>query len=804
MNLSHLLQSAKTEEDVKDAYIKALGLKNVQKNLIDVQTEEIWFEAKAITTSPAAMFAQLLVYVKTAYSKGEPIPPFLGVFDREKAAFMETKHALPLFKDKTIEWPKTASQVNKTPVTKMFVAQVQPYIEAYFVVYKIATHEDEFIQAVQTAIKEGKFIRTPITPDNLKQVFDKWVEMIGRELEGVDETDYALLFFADIMHDGQNTAIANLPAKLLYDGEKPIFMRDGKNYELSSIAGYRRFWTIYHRPPDQEYRDYLLERRDSLLPLDERSFKGAFYTPLKVVDKAYDLLAETLGKNWQQKYIIWDMCCGVGNLEVKHSNHRNIFMSTLDKADIDVMNAARTCAVASRFQYDYLNDDIDDWGNLDYALTNKLPKALQQAIADANNNVEGAKKILVLMNPPYAEAANTQGNAGKTNVANTQIGKLMADAGYGYAARELFVQFLARIQKEIPNAVIATFSTLKYVNAPNFEKFRERWKAKYLGGFVVHSKAFDGLNGNFPIGFLVWDTAKKKKITEIELNVLNKNANWLGEKSFFNLPNNSFLSEWMSRSKKNDTDVIPLMGAIKPISKNIGMRNSKWSNNAIGHFFCNGNDLQNSGTMTALFSSVHSIGHAGGFFVTKENLWQAAIIFSVRRLIRPTWQNDRDQFLQPTEPLPPAFKNDCLIWMLFNGSNLTASANDLEWNNQKWSIVNHFIPFNETEVGANGRFESDFMVEYLKGKPLSKEAKTVLDAGRDVWKLYFASDFNRKIRTEFKLNRPDVGWYQIRNALAENVKQNGTEFDLSAFKTAYEELSEKLRPQVYEFGFLKL
>jgi hypothetical protein len=95
----------------------------------------------------------------------------------------------------------------------------------------------------------------------------------------------------------------------------------------------------------------------------------------------------------------------------------------------------------------------------------------------------------------------------------------------------------------------------------------------------------------------------------------------------------------------------------------------------------------------------------------------------VRRLIKPTWINDRDQFLQPTQPLTDEFKNDCLIWMLFNGSNLTASANDLDWNGKKWSIVNHFIPFTEAEVNAPDRFESDFMVQYLSRKPLSKEAK---------------------------------------------------------------------------------
>jgi len=322
--------------------------------------------------------------------------------------------------------------------------------------------------------------------------------------------------FADIMHDGKTPAMANLPVRLAHDGETPIFMKDGKVYELASVAGYRRFWTIYHRPPEQEYRDYLLERRDSLLPLDERSFKGAYYTPLKVVDKAYDFLSETLGANWQEKYIVWDMCCGVGNLEVKHSNHRNVFMSTLDKADIDVMKASRTCVAATQFQYDYLNDDIDDWGNIDYALSDKMPKTLRQAIADSKNKVKGAKKILVLMNPPYAEAANTLGNAGKTDVAKTRIGALMSDSGYGYASRELFVQFVARIQKEMPNATLAMFSKLKYINAPNFEQFRDHWKAKYLGGFVVHSKAFDGLKGNFPIGFLVWDTSKNSRSSRLK------------------------------------------------------------------------------------------------------------------------------------------------------------------------------------------------------------------------------------------------------------------------------------------------
>lgn len=130
---------------------------------------------------------------------------------------------------------------------------------------------------------------------------------------------------------------------------------------------------------------------------------------------------------------------------------------------------------------------------------------------------------------------------------------------------------------------------------------------------------------------------------------------------------------------------------------------------------CSGtNDLQNAASFTFLLSSVASRGH--GFYVKPSNLWQATVIFSVQHLIKHTWINHNDQFLQPSEPLSDEFKNDCLIWMLFHGKNLTASANDLEWNNKKWSIVNHFIPFSESEVGASERFESDFMAQYLADK----------------------------------------------------------------------------------------
>jgi hypothetical protein len=799
MTLYQKLQAAKSEEDVKDAYIKALGLKDYSKNLYDIQTKEIWFEAKdGYNISTYQMFTQLLHYVQQALNKGEEIPAFLCVIDTRKAAIMKTADALPLLNNKKqpIKWGKSASGY-----TQEALDIVSAYIGTYLVSFKIETHEEEFISTIKNAIKSGDIIRTQITPDNLKQVFDKWIGMIGVEIKGVAAEEYALLFFADIMSDGTVSTHANLPAELLHRGNSPVFSLGGKIYELGNKEGYRQFWAIYHRPPQQEYRNYLLERRDSLIPLDERSFRGAYYTPLAVVDKAYDKLTETLGRNWQGNYIVWDMCCGVGNLEVKHSNPRNIYMSTLDQADVDVMKATKTCVAAARFQYDYLNDDITDDGKIDYTLTNRVPAALQQAIKDG-------KRILVLINPPYAESGSGigKGDLNKKEVEKTQVNKLMKVNETGYASKELFVQFLVRIALEIPTAIIAIFSTLKYVNAPNFETFRENWNAKYLGGFVVHSKAFDGLNGDFPIGFLVWQTNQKSPlkcvIDCIVTDVMDKKANPIGEKQFFNLPNETFLNVWMKKSKTNNEIALPLSNAVT-VSKNPRIKMS--CDNIKGFLFAGNNDLQNASTGTLILSSIYTGRNGGGVYLNDKNLWQAAIVFSVRRLIKPTWLNDRDQFLQPTEPLTDEFKNDCLIWMLFNGSNLTASANNLEWNGKQWSIVNHFIPFTEEEVNALDRFESDFMVRYIADKTFSTEAKAVLAEGKKLWQAYFAHIDVHSVREELKLNRPDVGWYQIRKALqARNSSGDFAPVSFTAFETAYKALTEKLQPMVYELGFLKL
>ena len=795
MALFENLQKASSEEDVKAVYIKALGLKNVQRNLIDIQTKEIWFETKiGDRISIYEMFTQLLYYIYDARKKGEYTPPFICVADSQKAAIMKTELTIPLLERNVIKWGKSASDVKKDAVDI-----VSQYIGTHFVQFRIETHEKEFIETVKNAIKTGEIIRTQITPNNLKQVFDKWVEMIGVEIDGASPNDYSTFFYADVMNDGQFSTHKGYACKLIYMDGKPSFLWNGKSYEIASHKGYDQFWAIYSRPPKEEYRDYLLERRDSLIPLDARVFKDAYYTPLHIVDKAYDLLDQTLGPDWQRDYVVWDMCCGVGNLEAKHSNTRNVFMSTLDEEDINIMRASKTCLGAEIFQYDYLNDDITDEGEIDYTLTKKIPLALQRIIQ------KDTKKVLVLINPPYGEATNADntskviGAKNKAGIAKTKWAKNgMGD--YGKATNELFTQFVTRLSKEIPNAVLGMFSKLKYVNSENFALFRSNWKATYLNGFVVHSKAFDGLKGEFPIGFLVWKTGTGT-VNEITTEVLDKEGNPIGSKNFYNLPNSEFLSKWIARPKSNSECVIPLSNAITPTTMG-KPRVQKWSDDALGYMCSGTNDLQNAEKYVYILSSAAARGN--GFYVTKANIEKAAVFFAVSKLPQHTWLNDRDQFLQPNADLPSEFRTDCLVWMLFNSSNLTASANNLEWNGKKWSIVNHFIPYAPDEVESGERWESYFMVDYLADKSFSKEAREVLSEGKELWRQYFAEKDGKMTRDTLKLNRPDVGWYQVRKALETRNGDGGyMPVSFEAFQKSYRLLTEKLRPLVYEYGFLR-
>jgi hypothetical protein len=291
-----------------------------------------------------------------------------------------------------------------------------------------------------------------------------------------------------------------------------------------------------------KYSNIREEELKNKVAQDVRERKGAFFTPKIWVELSQRYLADTLGKDWQDEYYVWDCAAGTGNLLVGLTNKYNIWASTLDKADVDVMhdrieNGANLLKDHC-FQFDFLNDSFD-----------MLPEELRNIIKNT------PEKLVVYINPPYAEAA--QYGKSKDGITSTRVYDEFKHI-ISFAINELSSQFFARIYKELPNCKLASFSKLKYATASNFSKFRDYFKAEYLKGFVCHASTFDNVKGNFPISFVIWNLEHKKKITRINCDVFDKKGKYNGKRKFFSVNKGDVINDWYGRTTIPNRRAIPM------------------------------------------------------------------------------------------------------------------------------------------------------------------------------------------------------------------------------------------------------
>ena len=533
---------------------------------------------------------------------------------------------------------------------------------------------------------------------------------------------------------------------------------------------------------EEEIKNRVTQRRDLLVPQDVRERKGSFFTPKIWVELSQKYLADVFGKDWQDEYYIWDCAAGTGNLLAGLTNKYNIWASTLDKADVDVMkdrieNGANLLE-SHVFQFDFLNDDF-----IPVSKGGKLPDGLFDII----NNEKRRKKLIVYINPPYAEAA-IYGIRDKAQVARNSKASSDFAPIIGTANNELFAQFFCVIYKKIPNSNMASFGTLKYITASNFIRFRDYFKAKYLTGFVCPANTFDNVNGEFPIGFLIWDLANKKDIKKIQTDVFERDGIFAGKKIFYAHKKGDFFSNWLSEyyDKKEQS---------------------------IGYLKLLGTDMQtNRGICVYSYPSVNDLKKHMVARISIKNLFPISIYFAVRKCIKPTWLNNRDQFLYPNNKWKNdiEFHNDCLAYTLFN-NNISSKYG-----------VNHWIPFMENEVNARDSFDSHFMAGFISGKIIqngysnlfekeeeklcakrefSPEATTVFDAGRELWKYYHAQP-NINVNASLYDIRE---YFQGRNEKGNmNNKSDDETYNklIAELRSTLQILAKKIKPKVYEYGFL--
>lgn len=551
-----------------------------------------------------------------------------------------------------------------------------------------------------------------------------------------------------------------------------------------------------------------MQNIDRLTDESQRRFEGEFYTPLRFAKKAIHYLTETLGKKWYKsgKYRIWDMAAGTGNLEyhLPADAYKFLYMSTLHASEADHLK--KVFPGATCFQYDYLNDDVEHLfcnGAPLFDPVWKLPQKLREELKDPNIT------WIVYINPPFATAqvGGAKGES-KKNVSRTAIEKVMDKEQLGHAKRELFAQFMFRITRELPQKTyLGMFSKLKYLNAPDSIEFRNQFfNFKYEKGFLFKSTTFHGVEGKYPICFLIWNLSKKGTNKTVEIDITNEDAETIGIKHLRIIDKNEVLNNWFPRPQNsNDYALPPLSNGITVKSDNKDIRH-RARPDFLASICSNGNDFQHAKYVVILSSPNAS---AGAFSVIKENFEKSLVLHAVKKIPKPTWLNDRNQFLIPhTEP-NETFTNNCVVWSLFAPSNETTALKNVPYLGNVYQIKNHFFPFLLDEVKTwivrdddfKQQIENDqdrFVAEWLQTHQLSDEAKLVVEKAREVYKTYFAH-LHQMATHKWKINTWDAGWYQIRRCLSEH---NFGIDEIEALNTAQEVLASKILPQIEVYGFL--
>lgn len=378
------LTEEKLKSKIKDLYFKKFNYFGdkidfcITQNLgILGEINLLWAEAKNGKDSCIyESFIQLILTIGKYRYNTQQTPKFLGAFDAEKFAFLPYSSIQEVFYQNDIDWSVTPSN-HKTPQFLSLLTQLKPTIEQEMITFSYESQSKELTSFITSNLTTDEISKYEIDKNNFVSVYFKWVEVVKDTISidwekakqvGILDADF---YLADLLSSENNTITDKLYTLLkgsYYEFNKILTSIGTWSNERASFKdnqeAHQKFWSVYQRPPREEFWSYIIERRDLLVAQDVRERKGAFFTPKIWVQKSQEYLAKALGEDWQEEYYIWDCAGGTGNLLSGLSNPRNIFCSTLDQADVDVIkerikNGANLFE-NHIFQFDFLNDEFFD------------------------------------------------------------------------------------------------------------------------------------------------------------------------------------------------------------------------------------------------------------------------------------------------------------------------------------------------------------------------------------------------------------------------------------------------------------
>ena len=748
----------------------------------------------------AKVLIQVVFYLKKFHTNGDSLPNVILIADKNEVFVM---HSNPLIKylDEELDWdnisPSTAHNKYNDITRKIALdEEINPFVYNIDNSFNFSEVEEK-IRNLANGVKQ----LVKVSEHNLSRSYNYFCENVIRDADKIPTNDLVGVFIKRIT-DKENCFKHPMKENTLVCGVNE-YKIDGKAFDA--------FFSTFEKEYSVSEKKALTEISDRLIEDTNRRRKGEFYTPTIFADQAHKMLSAELGEDWKETYVVWDCCWGTGNL-TRDYKFKELYCSTLQQSDLDC--GSRYNPGATKFQLDFLNDDILYPPLFGY----KIPQNLYQALVEK-------KPFVFLINPPFATASSDFGSGKGKGACKTKVTTEMVKAGLSNASKNLFAQFLYNIilikkHFKLDNVSIGLFCKPIYLSGSSFDKFREVFLNEfcYKDGILFNASHFADVSDAWGINFTVWTSGKTDNAKEFKHRVIhieNDRQIPYTDKIIYNNDGEETAKDWIKQPIqhiKEDKIQKPTLSSGIVIKKN-PTSNTVIFKSALGCYLNMANDVYCSTQKVALFSSCDN-SNANGLSIMPENFERVCAVFSARKLVNADWINDKDTFCIPdtTHQSYSTFLNDAIVYSLFHSSSQQSSLREVAFEDKLWDIKNEFFYMSKGEIieladkeGYDFTYtdaqssQERFVYKKLQGITLSDEARGVLDYAIKLTKdsFKYRKEWNER-HPEYQIMNWDCGWYQLKFMLKEYMPE-----EMKIFSEKFKRLADKMRPMVYELGFLK-
>ena len=612
---------------------------------------------------------------------------------------------------------------------------------------KIATYKNEEIKEFVKKLLNGENTQIEITTKNMVSVFSNWKQQVEFCEDIKNEQEFIYLFLTDLAKGEkynkkvknamgmeyeislikQNTDLAKYELKPDAENVEEIRYKSNRTevFTLKNINKYKAFWKTYRRPPSLESFEAILEHQAKLYTDKYRRTTGAEYTPYCFVKKQNELIEKYYGENWQDEYIVYDPCCGVGNLEnefPKEFKQQYCFMSTLEQGDVDVCKIKH---FENAITFDYLKDASEPT----FAFQG------EQLTIDKIAERTG-RKLMIIMNPPYQRVKGHKFN--------------------------LAIEFYNKVCRLKPETIVFYYQTESFLRDEIEQYINSKYK---IVSHIMSNAKTTFLLSEWPISQIIFDKTKGTKIDKDNIKVdryeFNEKLDTFDYKKTYTYNNKPNLIKEIEKKIKDNSKggILGKWCYLNSVLKLNNFSKDRGSNDITTEnlFYCMLSNGINFNTHHKYFEWNHIV-YKGLFEDIKNELYGDAILMSLYYK-NTHFTNKKMNNCQ--------YKN---YIMPYTAEELGCNVNDL--NVLFWKQKELFDGKQEEKT-----MSFDFR-KWLKQFEFSKEAKDLYNAGLKIFRYYHGTfnyencGFQKSVGADF-----NDSFYDITNAIMGKDSNSFTEMN---------------------------